>query len=229
MKRERSGLPWLVAWRIAARELSASRGKFLFIACAIAVGVGSLAGVRSFARSFRTMLLSEARTFLAADLSARVFNPAGAEQLKAMDALAAKGARRTQITEVISMAGREGQPPLLVALKAVDPAAYPFYGQVKMNPPGSLAAALQPDTVAVSDDLLLRLNTRIGDAVRFGQAEYRIAAVIESEPDRMAGSINVGTRGMMSREALARSGLIQPGSRAANRYLFRLNPEKLSL
>ena len=40
---------------------------------AVAVGVGSLTGVRGFSRSFRHMLLREARTLMAGDLTARVF------------------------------------------------------------------------------------------------------------------------------------------------------------
>jgi putative ABC transport system permease protein len=38
----------------------------------------------------------------------------------------------------------------------------------------------------------------------------------------MTGSLNVGPRVMISREGLDRTGLITPGSRAAERYLFAL-------
>ena len=38
---------------------------------AVAIGVGSLAGVRGFSRAFYGMLLREARTLMAADLSVR--------------------------------------------------------------------------------------------------------------------------------------------------------------
>ena len=44
------------------------------------------------------------------------------------------------------------------------------------------------------------------------------------EPDRMMGSLNVGPRVMMARDGLERTGLIMPGSRAAERFLFRLSP-----
>ena len=40
----------------------------------------------------------------------------------------------------------------------------------------------------------------------------------------MSGSLNIGLRMMMSREALERTGLMQIGSRAAQRYLFKLDP-----
>ena len=44
------------------------------------------------------------------------------------------------------------------------------------------------------------------------------------EPDRMLGSLNVGPRVMITRDGLERTGLILPGSRAAERFLFRLSP-----
>ena len=40
----------------------------------------------------------------------------------------------------------------------------------------------------------------------------------------MTGSLNVGPRVMMSRAGLERTGLLIPGSRAAERYLFKIPP-----
>ncbi len=35
--------------------------------------------------------------------------------------------------------------PMLVSVKAIDPAAYPFYGEVKLDPPAALrTSARQP-------------------------------------------------------------------------------------
>jgi putative ABC transport system permease protein len=213
-----------LALRIAWRDMAASRGKFLFIALAIAVGVGSLAGVRGFGRAFRTLLLEEARSLMAADLSVRVFELPGPDQQKVLDELIAGGARHTRITETVSVvAASYDAAPVLVSLKAVDAAVYPFYGELKLAPPLRLAEALQPDGIAVSDDLLIRLNRKVGDTIKLGGADYRIAAVVEAEPDRMAGSLNVGPRILMSRQGLDASGLIKPGSRAAQRHLLMLN------
>jgi putative ABC transport system permease protein len=66
-------LSWRAALRIAWREMRASRAKFLFVVLSVAIGVGSLTGVRGFSSSFRHMLLGEARTLMAGDLTARVF------------------------------------------------------------------------------------------------------------------------------------------------------------
>jgi putative ABC transport system permease protein len=218
-----TALPWSTAFRIAWREMHASRAKFLFVIVAVAVGVGSLTGVRGFSRSFRRMLLRDARTLMAADLSARVFGVPTAEQQAVFDNLAARGVRRTWITETVTMASSAANPdPLLVSVKAVDPSAYPFYGEVQLSPPHALRDALNAQTVVVTDDLLLRLNVKTGDTLRIGGQDFRIAGLIVSEPDRMTGTLNVGPRVMITREGLDRTGLISLGSRASERFLFRL-------
>ena len=219
-------LSWRAATRIAWREMRASRAKFLFVVLSVAIGVGSLTGVRGFSSSFRHMLLGEARTLMAGDLTARVFALPTAQQEAALRGLEARGVRRTWITETVTMASSASTPdPLLISVKAVDPAAYPYYGVVKLNPPRPLREALDSQAVVVSDDLLVRLNVLTGDLLRIGGQDFRIAGVMVSEPDRMTGSLNVGPRVMISRQGLDRTGLITPGSRAAERYLFALPAE----
>jgi putative ABC transport system permease protein len=217
--------PYRTAARIAWRETRASSGRFLFVILAVAAGVGSLTGVRGFSRAFHTTLQRDARTFMAADLTVRTFQLPTGPQTDEMNVLAKRGIERTQVTETLTMASPpNGAAPLLISVKAVDPAVYPFYGTVKFNPAMDLPAALKPDTVAVADGVLLRLNARIGDSIRIGGQPFRISAEVVTEPDRMTGSLNVGPRVMISRAGLARTGLLIAGSRAAERFLFKVPP-----
>jgi putative ABC transport system permease protein len=215
------------AARIAWRETRSSLTKFLFVVLAVAAGVGALSGVRGFSQSFHTMLSSEARTVMGGDLAARQFQDPTTAQIAALDALSGRGVEHTWITETVSMAEAKGgaSTPVLAALKAVDPAHYPYYGEIKLQPDIPLKDALTPDSVAVGEDLLIRLNLKAGDTVRVGTHDFRIAAIIVSEPDRMSASLNIGLRMMMSREGFERSGLMQLGSRASQRYLFKLEPD----
>src|SRR5579864_4281536 len=99
----RNRLSWTTASKIAWREARASSAKFLFVVVAVAIGVGSLTGVRGFSRAFYGMLLREARTLMSADLSVRVFAMPNADQTAAMEQLARRGVRRTWITETLSV------------------------------------------------------------------------------------------------------------------------------
>jgi putative ABC transport system permease protein len=214
---------WKTARKIAWRETRASTGRFVFVVLAVAAGVAALTGVRGFANSFHTMLEKDARTFMAADLTIRTFSLPTPAQAAFMDSLAARGIQRTQITETVTMAALSADSmPILISVKAVDPAFYPFYGEVKLSPAMSLGTALTPDSVVVADGVLLRLNAKIGDSIRLGGQPFRIAAEITNEPDRMTGSLNAGPRVMISRAGLARTGLLIAGSRAAERYMFKV-------
>ena len=121
------------------------------------------------------------------------------------------------------MASVQGDPvPLLVSLKAVDPAVYPYYGNIVLSPAGSVRDALTDSTVLVDDNLLVRLNAKVGDMLKIGTQHFRIAAVILREPDRMTAGVGLGPRVMITRHALLQTGLLGLGSRASERYLFKI-------
>jgi putative ABC transport system permease protein len=215
---------WSTAFKIAWREARSSAFKFLFVVLAVAVGIGSLTGVRGFSRAFRQMLSDQARTLMAADLSVRVFDVPTPDQNSVLEDLSRHDIERTWITETLTMASSGGSAPMLVSIKAVDPKVYPFYGEIRLDPPAPLRTALTSDSIAVSDDILLRLNLKTGDTLSLGGKQFRIIGRVAYEPDRMLGSLNVGPRVMMTREGLDRTGLMLPGSRAAEHFLFRLDP-----
>src|ERR1700689_58013 len=96
-------LSFRTAARIAWRETRSSLTKFLFVVLAVAAGVGALSGVRGFSESFHSTLVAEARTVMAADLTARQFLPLTDQQTVALDALASRGVERTPIIETVSM------------------------------------------------------------------------------------------------------------------------------
>lgn len=222
-----AGLSYSTAARIAWRELRSSRGKFAFVVLSVAIGVAALTGVRGFSSSFRSMLLLRARSIMAADLSARSNQQPTPDEQQGLDRVLATepGLQLVPVTEMLSMASAANSlDPLLVSIKAVDPARYPFYGEVKLAPAEPLSTALTEDTVAVADDLLLRLHLHRGDSLKLGSRLFRIAAVVVDEPDRLSGSFAAGPRVLLSQQALESSGLLAPGSHATRRLLFKLAP-----
>jgi putative ABC transport system permease protein len=218
-----ASLSYRSAAKIAAREMHSSRGKFFFVILSVAIGVAALTGVRGFSASFRTALLNRARSIMAADLSARMFQQPTPEQQKGLDEIAASGVEITPVTELLSMvSSAKTLDPLLVSLKGVDPAMYPFYGEVELAPAAPLKTMLTPQTVVVADDLLVRLNLKVGDQLKIGTQLFRIASVVVNEPDRLSSTFAAGPRVLISREGLEASGLLAPGSRAGQRYLFKV-------
>jgi putative ABC transport system permease protein len=226
-------LSWRRAATIALRDLKSSPAKFFFVVLSVAVGVGALVGLRGFSLSFRQTLSTEARSLMASDLSARIFRQATPEESAKLakltqqgtqsPAVQATGIETTWITETISMASAPPDPmPILVALKAVDPAVYPFYGRAELLPDQPLSQALSGDSVVVADEFLVRMNAHVGGTLLLGGHEFRITAVLHQEPDRMSSGASLGPRVLISRALLEKTGLIGYGSRATERLLLKL-------
>jgi putative ABC transport system permease protein len=224
-------LGWKRAGAIGWRDLRSAPGKFGFVVLSVAVGVAALVGVRGFSESFRRTLSTEARSLMAGDLSARLFREPTAEEQGRIAAIAGPdGIRTTWVTETVSMASVPPDPmPLLVSLKAVDPGEYPYYGNAELEPAMSLQQALgedsSGDSAVVAEEFLIRLNARVGQTLRLGGRDFRIAAVLRQEPDRLNAMAAMGPRVMISQAALARTGLVAPGSRASQRLLMKLPPQ----
>ena len=64
----------------------------------------------------------------------------------------------------------------------------------------------------MEEALLARLNLKLGDVFRIGEAKFAIRTVLMSEPDRLATGVGLGPRVLISQAALEATGLIQPGS-----------------
>ncbi|HEY2470207.1 MAG TPA: FtsX-like permease family protein [Terracidiphilus sp.] len=218
-------LSWRRAAAIGWRDLKSAPGKFAFVVLSVAVGVAALVGVRGFSESFRSTLMSEARSLMAGDLSARIFRQPNADESQKLAAMekGIAGSDLTWVTETLSMASVPPDPvPILITLKAVDPAKYPFYGAAQLEPQMSLQRALTGDQAVVADELLVRLSAHVGETLRLGGKNFKIAAVLTQEPDRISAGAGMGPRVMVSRASLEKTGLLAPGSRSAQRLLVKI-------
>ncbi len=69
--------------------------------------------------------------------------------------------------------------PVLVSVRLSTQPKYPLYGEVKLNPPMPLKDALYADSVVIGRDLAIRLGVKVGDTVKLGGQNFRVASLIE--------------------------------------------------
>jgi putative ABC transport system permease protein len=211
-----------LALRLAARDLRGGlRGFMVFILC-IALGVTAIAGVGAVAASLADGIAREGRVLLGGDVSFSLIpNEATPEErqfLQSQGRLAVAATLR-------AMARTDDGRMALVELKAVD-GAHPLYGALALDPaePVQSLLARRNDGFGAAADpaLLARLDLKLGDVIRLGQAPIEIRATLTSEPDKLAGGIGFGPRLLVSEEALRATGLLQPGSLVRWHYRLRL-------
>jgi putative ABC transport system permease protein len=217
-------------FRMAWREIRPAFRKFVFMVAAIAIGVASVTGIKGFSEALDSAILRSARTLLAADIAVRFSSAPRGDEMAALDSLTRRGARLTRTTETVSMAAPKGAAqPVLCAVRAVDPLTFPFYGTLETEPVAPLASLLKDETLLASQEFLTRTGASVGVDVQIGNAQFRLVGILRSEPDRIAAGFDLGPRLMVTRGGLARSGLIQFGSRASEAFLFRLPDRGLTV
>jgi len=213
-----------ISFRLALREMRGGlAGFYIFLAC-IALGTGAIAAVNSVSRAITGAIASQGQEILAGDIRFELNNREATDQERAF--LASLG-KVSVSTGLRSMARKpDGSEQALVEVKAVDD-AYPLYGSFGAEPSAPLPDLLarQADTFgALAAPLLLeRLGLRDGDQLLLGNARLTLRGTITAEPDALSEGFGFAPRLIVSREALAASGLITTGSLVEHGYKIRLD------
>ena len=137
-------------------------------------------------------------------------------------------ARQGTVSETIRLRAMASRPDatasVLAELKSIDD-RWPLYGALRLEP-GALAPRPARLDAMVAPALAERLSLRIGDRVRVGETSFRVAGLIAEEPDRVGEGFTLGPSILVSREGLAATRLVQPGSLFTARYRIRLPADR---
>jgi len=223
-----------LAFTLARRELRGGIKGFRIVLACLALGVAAIAGIGSLSRAIEDGLARDARKLLGGDIAFQlVHRPAGAAELAW---LAERGTVST-VAELRAMAyahgnggasAEPGKDRLLVEVKGVD-ARYPLFGDVEADGRILDSRALAEKLAsrdgkfgALVDPLLLtRLGLKPGALLKIGGIQIEIRGTLELEPDRATRLFTLGPRVLVSEEALAATGLIQPGSLVYYQYRLK--------
>ena len=200
---------WTMGWRLARRELRGGvKGLRIVLAC-LALGVAAIAAVGTLRAAVQAGLEADGARLMGGDVLAANSRPFPPEARAWAEA---RGGRVSQLVLTRSMAVAPSGERTLVELKAAD-GAYPLYGNLVLDPPGTLAAGQGDLPPVVLDPLVAqRLDLSPGVVVRIGDARFTYRGAIVSEPDKAAGAAVLGPRAIIPLSALEAAALVQPGS-----------------
>jgi putative ABC transport system permease protein len=200
-----------LALRLLWRDWRA--GEIGLLLAAIIIAVASLTTVGFFTDRVQLALSQQANQLLGGDLSIvsdRPFNDELADQALS------RGLAVTHALRFPSMASARSES-MLADVKVVAQ-GYPLRGEVRLADTlfGAERVARDipaPGTAWVDDRMLSRLGVKPGDIVTLGRAQLRIAAIVTQEPDNVLSFLNAAPKLLMNEADIARSGLLQAGSR----------------
>lgn len=203
---------------LALRDLRGGFAGLRLLAVCLILGVAALAGVGSLSSAITGELARQGQSILGGDIQLEV------AQRTATPAERATFAAAGTLSETIRLRAMASRPDasqsVLAELKGVD-APYPLYGAFRLEP-GALKPRPAGREVAIAPALAERLGLRVGDVVRFGEANMRVIGIIAEEPDRVGEGFTLGPVALTDLDGLAATQLIQPGSLYTTRYRLRV-------
>ena len=212
-----SKLPGL-AWR----ESRTARRRLLLYMSSIALGVGALVAIDSFAANVTESVRDQSRALLGGDASLTSGDRYTPRIAAVLDSLQTQGIAQARSTNFASMAlvPRSGGTRL-VQVRAVSE-GYPFYGTITSDPPSAWPNIQSGANAVVDPALLVSLDARIGDTVSIGVAQFVISGTLRNVPGEVGISATIGPRVYIPARYLDETKLLVFGSRADYETLFKL-------
>jgi putative ABC transport system permease protein len=222
------------AVRLALRESRSLRRTALLVA-AVSAGVAALVAIESFTASLQASVREQSQALLGADMelgSASAFSPAAEATIAKIRAEAGASTQLARTTSFSAMAYVDRTAGTrLVQVVAVE-GGYPFYGEMKTDPPGRWAKLGEGGGVIVDPSLLSALDAKVGDTLSLGESKLVIRAAVLNVPGDVGVRTAFGSRVFMAARDVAATGLLGFGARARHEAFLRLpesaRPQRLA-
>ncbi len=220
------GLGWSL--RTAWRDSRGQKRLLLLFSLSVVFGIAALVAIRSFRANLLDYVRDESRTLLGADMVWRAQRPFGDEALEFARDIGGRQARELRFRSMGFFPQQELSR--FVEVRAVE-GGFPFYGDWETLP-ASLrlddVAGQSPPPAIVEEGLMTQLGLSVGDTMRLGQGEFRIAGALV----RVAGESEISgffaPRVYIPRPAVEATGLLQFGSLVEHRIFFAVPPDAVA-
>jgi len=211
------------ALRSISRDLKA--GELTVLLVAIVLAVTSMTAVGFFTDRVARAVEAQAAATLAADLVVRSPAPITADFLAEGETQGLETASAVDFATV-AIGGEDGRSLAIVV--AVE-GGYPLRGDLLITDElfGKTYTATtipEPGTAWVEPSLMARLDVDIGDTIKLGSAELRLAKVLEFRPDQSMGFMSLAPVALVHLDDVPAMDVIKPGSRVTYRQMFAGQP-----
>jgi putative ABC transport system permease protein len=206
-----------MSWRLLRRDLASGEVRVLLAALILAVTAVTAVGFITY-RAERALAL-EANRLLGGDAVLRADQPIGAAPRASAQSL---GLRSSETWSFPSML-RHGEQLKLSEIRALG-TGYPLRGKYRLlaaDGRGEVDASgiPAPGEMWLSRAGAQALGASVGDMLKLGYSELRLAALVAQEPDAAMDYFNVAPRAIVNLLDLPATGLVQEGSRIGYRFV----------
>ncbi len=206
-------------FRIAYKDLKASKHFLLFFLLNLSLGLFGLVLVQSFKSSFSQALTSKSRELLGADLSIEGRNKLSPTQRTLIENKL-KPIQTIDSISLFAMLSAKNKSHLVYLTQHEK--GFPFYGEILLKKTGSIKEKnLSDGEIWVYPELLLQFGVEIGDVVKIGEGNFRIAGVVEEDTTQGFQMGSAASRVIISNTGIKKASLLKKGSTAFYKTFFK--------
>ncbi len=219
MSNERGlNFPWLLkmAWRDSRRN----RSRLLLFVSSIILGIAAMVAIYSLGDNMSAEIDRQAASLLGADLEIRSNKQVSPGIRKMADSLGDRRSEQQSFTSMVYFPKNEGTR--LVQVRALS-GEFPYYGALETVPAAAGKIFRNGQAALVDQTVMLQFNANIGDTVKLGNLNFKIAGTLMSAPGQTGLSASVAPVIYIPLQYLEQTGLSQKGSRISYSFYFRFD------
>lgn len=221
-------------FNLTRREIRSSWRRLLFFFLCIALGVGSVVGLRSLIQNLTRAVGTDARALMTADVevsSTNDFTPTDISKIEgAITESGIVDGRNEAITTSSMARSVDASNPnvKMVELKGIEP-PFPLVGTFELEDGTPFNFSLLENNGAVVAKILLEdLKVNVGDKIRISEGEFQIRGTFDKEPGGTSG-FRLGARVFVEKKAFDDAGITRTASRVRRRILYRTTDNPTAL
>ncbi|MGE5820152.1 MAG: ABC transporter permease, partial [Deltaproteobacteria bacterium] len=192
----------------------------LALSCVI-IGVACIVAAMSFRENLAASTREQSKSLLGADLALESREPFSPEAEALIQSIGGDPSREISFSSMAFFP--DNGASRLVQVRALR-GDFPYYGKLETEP-AAARDQLQSGRNALVDETLMRqFNIRLGDVVRIGDQDFRIAGKLRKIPGESIAFSLINPRVYIPLTSLDQRPLLQRGSLVRYRVMFKLDP-----
>jgi len=212
--------PWV--WKMSVRDARRGLKPLLLSVMCVVLGVLSVVAAFSFHDNVQSSVRTQAKSLLGADLALDSRQPFTPEAETLIRSLAGDQSRQIGFASMAYFAG--SGKSRLVQVRALT-GKFPYYGVLETEPRSAVTELEAGANALVDENLMLQFDAQVGDRVRIGDRDFRIAGKVRKIPGEPVAFSLISPRVYVPMRYLAGSPLLQRGSLVRYRVYFKFDSQ----
>jgi putative ABC transport system permease protein len=205
-------------WRLALRDSRRGLRPLLLSMLSVILAVASVVAAFSFRDNLQSNIQLQSKSLLGADLALDGREPFSTEDENLFRSLGGDQSRQIGFASMAYFP--QSGASRLVQVRAVS-GKFPYYGALESAPAFSRENFARGANALVDEHVMLQFNARVGDRVKIGAQEFRIAGKLRKVPGETLAFSLISPRIYIPMAYLSQTGLVQKGSLVRYRVYFK--------